>query len=306
MKKIFRFEVDEEFQKKRLDEFIFTKFPLISRIYLRRQIRDGKCQVNGNIENRGYLLRKNDFVEIEIEVDEKKDFQPEPIEFEIFFEDKDILIINKPAGMIVHPTRAVRSGTLLNGLAYYFSQKDNAGLLRAGLVHRLDKETSGLMVVAKNAESLRALAGEFQRKQVEKRYFALVEGKIDADHGMIEAPIGKFKEEVHFWGIRSDGKPARTNFWVRERFSEATLLELEPVTGRTNQLRVHLAHIGHPIIGDEKYGGKRFARLCLHSCKLAFLHPRTKKKLTFETEIPKDFCLKQFSIQVSEFSELSS
>ncbi|RMG06388.1 MAG: RluA family pseudouridine synthase, partial [Acidobacteria bacterium] len=167
MKEIFRFQVEDAFHKKRLDEFIFSKFPLISRIYLRRQIRDGKCEVNGNVENRGYVLRKNDFVEIEIEIDDTKNFQPEPVDFSIFYEEEDFLVIDKPAGMIVHPTREVRSGTLLNGLAYYFESK-GCGLLRAGLVHRLDKETSGLMVIAKNPEALRILAGEFQRKRVEK------------------------------------------------------------------------------------------------------------------------------------------
>lgn len=303
MKEIFRFQVEDDFHKKRLDEFIFSKFPLISRIYLRRQIRDGKCEVNGNVENRGYVLRKNDFVEIEIEIDDTKNFQPEPVDFGIFYEEEDFLVIDKPAGMIVHPTKEVRSGTLLNGLAYYFESK-GCGLLRAGLVHRLDKETSGLMVIAKNPEALRILAGEFQRKRVEKRYFALVEGDMDADEGTIEAPIGKFKD-VHFWGVKSDGKPSKTNFWVRQRFDDVTLLELEPVTGRTNQLRVHLSHIGHPIVGDEKYGGRKFPRLCLHSFKLAFFHPRTKQRMVFETEVPADFNLGSFSKQELEFLELS-
>ncbi|MCS6874494.1 MAG: RluA family pseudouridine synthase [Pyrinomonadaceae bacterium] len=298
MKQIFRFVVDEDFHRRRLDEFIYAKFPLISRIYLRRRIRDGKCEVNGEVVNRGYILSKNDFVEIEIEVDEENDFQPEPMDLDILFEDEDLLVINKPAGMIVHPTKQIRSGTLLNGLAYYFASRGSR-LLRAGLVHRLDKETSGLMVIAKNPEALRTLAGDFQKKRVEKRYFALVDGLLSEKEGKIDAPIGKLGEN-HFWGVRKDGKPSVTNFWVVKRLYDATLLELEPVTGRTNQLRVHLSYIGHPIIGDEKYGGRKFHRLCLHSCKVAFPHPRTRQVMVFQTDVPEDFYTELLFSQTAE------
>lgn len=292
MRQVFHFVVEEEFHRKRLDEFIYSKFPLMSRIYLRRRIRDGKCEVNGEVVNRGYILSRNDFVEIEIEVDEKNNFQPEPMQIDVFFEDEDILVVNKSAGMIVHPTKEIRSGTLLNGLAYYFASAGSK-LLRAGLVHRLDKETSGLIVIAKHTEALRTLASDFQKKRVEKKYFALVERVISEDEGKIKAPIGKFGEN-HFWGVRDDGKPSETNFWVIQRFDDVTLLELEPVTGRTNQLRVHLSYIGHPIVGDEKYGGRKFSRLCLHSYKIAFPHPRTRERVSFQTGIPEDFDIKGF------------
>jgi len=238
--------------------------------------------------------------------------------------------------MLVHPTVRVRTGTLLNALAFYLNRIDeekkeeeekgrkgeeernefscnrklgfdeeveedstktssspllpfsSSSFVRAGLVHRLDKDTSGLVVIAKNARSHRILCSHFQRKLVEKRYFALVEGIIREDSGTIDAPIGRYAE-ARLWNIKADGKRAVSNFWVKERFDDKTLLELEPVTGRTNQLRIHLAHVGHPILGDIKYGGREFSRLCLHAFRLNFWHPNGHERLNFETKLPEDF-----------------
>jgi 23S rRNA pseudouridine1911/1915/1917 synthase len=280
------FQVEEKYHKKRLDEFIFDKFPFLSRIYLKKLIRDGKCQVNGQVENRGYILRKNDFLEVEIDYKENLLTRPEPIDLQIIHENQDFLIVNKPSGMLVHPTLNVHSGTLLNGLAYYLNKDSNNSFIRPGLVHRLDKETSGLMIVAKNKKAHQILSRAFERRIIEKKYFALVEGIIKSEEGIIEAPIGKY-EDLKQWNIKPDGKIATTIFRTKQILHDKTLLELEPLTGRTNQLRIHLAYFGHPIVGDEKYGGRKFKRLCLHAYKLAFSYE--KNHFNFQTPIPEDF-----------------
>ena len=292
----YEFQISETDAKKRLGEFLFGRFFYLSKMYLRECLKNGKCEVNGTLENLGYKLRKNDFIELELDFGERQIIQPEEIPLEIIFEDSELLVVNKAAGMLVHPTKRIRTGTLLNALTHYLNSVDlenekpedlNFSFARAGLVHRLDKQTSGLMIVAKNGHSHKILAGHFKRKLVEKRYFAVVEGIIENEEGEIDAPIGRFAEE-RVWNVKADGKHAISKFWVKQRFSDATLLELEPVTGRTNQLRIHLSHIGHPILGDTKYGGREFERLCLHAYKLNFWHPNGNRKLEFETDLPPD------------------
>lgn len=312
--KRFYFEVAPEDFKKRLDVYLQEKFPTLSKIYLREIIRDEKCEVNGAWQSRGYLVKVNDFIEIELARRENNLIEPEAIPLEILYEDQDVLVVNKPSGMLVHPTVRIRRGTLLNALAFHLnfnaeeemrSRRDeetenendenspfaihrsplNKAFKRAGLVHRLDKETSGVMAIAKNQRSLRLLCSHFQRRLVEKKYYALAEGVFDPDSGTIDAPIGRYEESRH-WNIKADGRRAVTNFWVVERFADATLVELEPVTGRTNQLRIHLAHSGHPILGDVKYGGRAYERLCLHAYKLNFHHPQTGERIEFATENP--------------------
>ena len=295
----FEFQIEEKDAKKRLDEFLFGRFFHVSKMYLREAMKFGKCEVNGTLENLSYKLRQNDFVELELEFGERQIIQPENIPLDIIYEDLELIVVNKPAEMLVHPTIRIRTGTLLNALTFHVNdenlQKENPDELnfefsRAGLVHRLDKQTSGLLVVAKNARSHRILGEHFKRKLVEKKYYALVEGIIEKDDGEINAPIGRFAEEK-LWNVKTDGKTATTNFWVKERFDDSTLVELEPVTGRTNQLRIHLAHIGHPIFGDEKYGGRKFSRLCLHAYKINFWHPNGNRRLEFEIDLPEEMKL---------------
>ncbi len=262
-------------------------------MYLHHLISDGKCTVDGRVESRGYHIQAGETIEIEVETGAETTVLSENIPLNIVYEDAEILIINKPHGMLVHPTKGVRSGTLLNALNYYLNfteagEPKTEKFIRAGLVHRLDKNTSGLMVIAKNPLAHKNLSRHFQRRLVEKKYYAVVEGTIKENCGTIDAPIGR-NEEERFWYIAVDGKPAESRFQVIERFADATLLELEPVTGRTNQLRLHCAYIGHPIIGDDKYGGREFERLCLHAYKLFFWHPNGNHRLEFETELPEDF-----------------
>lgn len=287
MLKKFQFNIEETIYKNRLDKFLFDEITSLSRMYLKHLILEGNCTVNGKVENAGYHLESDDFVEIEIEIKPEIEMIPEEIPIEIVFEDSELIVLNKPSGMLVHPTKGVRRGTLLNALLFYLNSDENGEvkngkLIRAGLVHRLDKQTSGLMVIAKNPRSHRILCSHFQRRLVEKKYLAVVEGIISEDYGTINAPIGRDAEE-RVWKISPDGKSAESRFQVVERFAaDKTLLELEPVTGRTNQLRLHCAHIGHPIIGDDKYGGREFQRLCLHACKLSFWHPNGNNRLNFE------------------------
>ena len=287
------FQVEESSQNSRLDKFIFGKITPLSRMYLRYLIVEGKCLVNGVSQNTGVKLKTGDLVEIEVEISEQNSMQPENIPLEILFEDEEIIVVNKAAGMLVHPTKGVRNGTLLSALTYYLNfnsdgQQKEGEFIRVGLVHRLDKNTSGLMVIAKNPRSHKILCKHIQRKLVEKKYFALVEGVIEDDEKTINAPIGRDVER-RYWQITDEGKSAETRFRVLERRENETLLDIELITGRTNQIRLHCAHLGHPIIGDDIYGGREFSRLCLHAYRLCFRHPNGESRMEFETEIPTDF-----------------
>ncbi len=287
------FEVENSFHKSRLDNYLFDRIPNLSRMYLRYVINEEKCQVNGIVQNTGHRVSKNDFIEIEVNLSPQVSSEPENIPLNIIFEDSEIIVINKAAGMLAHPTRGVRDGTLLNALHFYLNFNDDGtrksdNFIRVGLAHRLDKQTSGLMVTGKNARAHRNLCSHFQRKLIEKKYFAVVEGVVEKDFGTITAPIAR-NGEGRFWHISDEGKFAESNYWVIERKADSTILELEPVTGRTNQLRLHCAHLGHPIIGDDIYKGREFSRLCLHAYKLVFWHPNGEKRMEFETEIPVDF-----------------
>lgn len=288
----FQFQIAENLHKNRLDKFLFDQLATVSRIYLRNLIKAGKCTVNGEIENRGYHLQAGDLVEIEADVRAETEILPEDIRLDIIFEDSELLVIDKPTEMLVHPTKGVRRGTLLNAVTYYLNFTENGEPktekpARAGLVHRLDKKTSGLMIIAKNARAHRILCSHFERKLVGKKYFAVVEGFVKEDTGTIDAPIGRNAEE-RFWFVSDEGKHAESRFRVVRRNAATTLLELEPITGRTNQLRLHCAHIEHPIIGDDKYGGREFPRLCLHAAKLSFWHPNGNLRLEFESALPEE------------------
>ncbi|QYO66035.1 RluA family pseudouridine synthase [Leptolyngbya sp. 7M] len=273
--------VETGVNKIRLDEYLFERFAGLSKMYLRRIVKTGKCEVNGRHENVGFRLRPNDFIEIELDRTRETAMLPQDIPIDVVYEDEWLLAINKPAGMLVHPNNRDKSGTLLNALSYYLNHGGYA--IRPGLIHRLDKDTSGLLVVSKNAKAHQRMMEAFRRKYVQKRYLALVSGRLAEDHGVIEAPIGRHGDRK-LWDIKDDGKASVTRFNVLERSNDRTLLELEPVTGRTNQLRIHCAHIGHPILGDVDRSGPAFKRLCLHSWKLQFRHPMTRQDLRLVCE----------------------
>ena len=279
----FKLTAPERAGKIRLEDLLCEQFGTLSRMYLRSLIRDGKVEVNGRHENAGYRVRACDFVEVDADTSRGTSMVGEDIPLDVVFEDSEIIIVNKPAGMLVHPSHREKKGTLLNALTHHLNKETStAVLVRPGLIHRLDKDTSGLIVVAKTPVAHRILARHFMKKLVEKRYIALVEGVVEKDEGTIEAPIGRHPELKH-WSVKHDGKHSETRFWVRDRRADVTLIELEPVTGRTNQLRIHCELIGHPIVGDVKRGGRKFTRLCLHAERLAFSHPTTSEIMRFES-----------------------
>ncbi len=298
------FQISETIRKNRLDNFLFEEIKAVSKIYLRELLKKDECRVNGKPEQSGYHLQAGDIVEIEVDLDAETAMKPEAIPLTIVFEDAEIIVVDKPSGMLVHPTLGQKNGTLLNALNFYLNHKiwlsqrntatnqsqipnPKSQIIRPGLVHRLDRQTSGLMIIAKTSRAHRILCDHFQRKLVEKKYLAIVGGVVEKDSGTIDAPVGRFEDEKR-WGVKADGKTAETCFRVLQRFTDKTLLELEPVTGRTNQLRIHCASIGHPIIGDKLHNGREFSRLCLHAAKLTFWHPQDNHRLEFESELPKE------------------
>lgn len=278
--------------KMRLEDWLFARFSRLSRMYLREVVRNEDCEVNGRTENVGYRLRADDFVEITLDQTRENSMRPEDIPLDIVSEDEHLVVVNKPAGMLVHPTNRDKNGTLLNALVFHLNAEsvphsaftNHSTVIRPGLVHRLDKQTSGLIVIAKSVRVHRSLARQFQKKFVEKKYLALVDGLVEEDHGTIVAAIGRYGDEKR-WDVKEGGKHAETRFKVKERRNDSTLLELEPVTGRTNQLRIHCASIGHPIVGDVTRGGRAYDRLCLHAWKLSFRHPVRRDDLTFEQPV---------------------
>lgn len=274
--------VSSEYNRIRLEDFLLGQFCLQSKMYLRELVKLGQCEVNGNCENIGYRLRPNDLVEIVIDESRGSSMRPDNIPLEIVFEDNDLIVVDKPAGMLAHPSHYESSGTLLNALAFHLN--NNGKTIRPGLIHRLDKQTSGLMVVAKTPLAHRRLSAQFMKRSVTKRYVALVEGMVEHDKGSIIAPIGRFPE-LKQWGVREDGKNAESIYSVRQRYADTTLLEMEPLTGRTNQLRIHCQYIGHPIVGDKFRGGRDNDRLCLHASHLAFAHPITHELIEFSSEL---------------------
>lgn len=285
----FEFQIDERFHRWRLDEFLFNEFRSMSKAYLRRVVKEESCELNGEVANSGITLKSNDFVEIDVEIDFAKGMKPEEMPLDIVYEDKDVVVINKAAGVLVHPTNYERNGTLLNGLTHYLNQNSGSELfIRPHLVHRLDRETSGLIVTTTNSRASKILSSHFARDLFKKTYVALVEGAVESEFGEINASIGR-NEEDRKWQVFEDGKVSQTKYSVLERFSDSTLLELEPVTGRTNQLRIHCAHIGHPIVGDEMHTENPSERLCLHAIKLSFFHPNGGERIELETEMPDRF-----------------
>ena len=302
----FQFRIAAEDAGQRLDEFLAARFGGLSRLRLTNLIKAGACLINRTMMPAGWRLATGDVVEVTLDQAPPTAMAPEARELDVLYEDEQIVVVVKPAGLLVHPNKSVKRGTLANALAYHLNRHhyDTAAgltppahgevhrLVRPGLVHRLDRATSGVMVVAKTPEALARLSRHFRRRLVAKRYLAMVEGQIAEAVGEWQAPIDRQADRQPHWWVGEGGKPSTTNFLVRERLRGATLLELEPVTGRTNQLRIHAAYFGHPIIGDEIYGNAESSdatRLCLHAWRLAFHHPATGDWVEFIAPVPEEF-----------------
>ncbi len=305
MKQSLRFQVEADAAGQRLDEFLAARLSWLSRMRIATLLDQGACVVNDETKRAGFHVRAGDVALIALDEESPTAMTPEALPLEIVYEDEHLLVVVKASGMLVHPTRAVKSGTLLNALAYHLNKAaiethgglffennspaqfaDSTLIVRPGLVHRLDRATSGLMVIAKHQRALSILARHFHQRLVEKRYLALVHGRINKDELLISANIGRDPESRPFWRVMNEGKQAETRLRVLARRNETTCVELEPVTGRTNQLRIHCAHTGHPIIGDAWYGSNSDTRLCLHAARLAFHHPANGERMEFTSAPP--------------------
>ena len=282
--------------KIRLDLYLTQQEMYPSRSQIRNLIAQGKIRVNNNPVKPSYILKNRDVINLALLEKKELEIRAEEIPLDIIYEDEYLVVVNKPADMIVHPAGKIRSGTLVNALLYYCkdSLSGIGGVIRPGIVHRLDKNTSGLMVAAKNDFAHLDLSRQIKEHQVTKKYIALVQGGMRDDSGIIDAPIGRSLKNRKKMAVTVEGKSreAITHFKVLKRFSGYTLVEATLRTGRTHQIRVHLAFIGYPIVGDKLYGHKKQAlninRQALHSHILGFAHPSSKKYLEFSTPLPKD------------------
>ena len=293
------FRVEEGWAGRRLDEFLAERVHGLSRMHIAGLLARGACSINGAAAHAGRRLCADDLVEVESEGAVPNSMTPEPLPLEVVHEDEHLIVVVKPSGVLVHPTLGVKRGTLANALVYHLNRElldesrvdgnpipSGASFIRPGLVHRLDRDTSGLLVVAKTQGALSRLTQHFQRRLVEKRYVAVVGGLLQEDELTIDAPIGRDEEARPRWRVLESGKQAETRLHVAERSARRTLVELEPLTGRTNQLRIHCAHVGHPIVGDVLYAGEQHVRLCLHAARLAFRHPATNEWVEFVSKAP--------------------
>ncbi len=280
---------------KRLDRFLQEQLPAYSRTRLQEWIRGGRVQVAGRPEKPSYLLRGGQTVEVEPAQLKPLHAEPEPIPLEILYEDEDMVAVNKPAGMVVHAGAGCRSGTLVNALlARFESLSGVGGDLRPGIVHRLDRYTSGVILVARHDAAHRHLAEQFARRKVEKVYLALVHGAVKQDRGKVEKPITRDPvRRVRMTARLGRGRAALTEYRVLRRFHGFTLLEVRIGTGRTHQIRVHLAGIGHPVVGDRLYGApakvegrQPLGRFFLHAQRVRFLKPSSGEALTIEAPLP--------------------
>lgn len=276
----------------RLDHFLVKNLNQVSRSYIKKLIQDNQVLLEGEPTKAHHKVKFGQVVLVTIPDPVICEVKPENIPFDVVYEDDELLVINKPAGMVVHPAAGNYTGTLVNGLLYRCDGLSGiGGVLRPGIVHRLDKDTSGLMVVAKTDFAHRELARQFKERKVRRTYIGLVKGVVQLDEGEVDVPIGRHprdKKRMAVTYLRS--KVARTHYRVLERFSDSTLLELKPHTGRTHQIRIHMAHMGHPILGDAKYGARAgLARQMLHAARLEFYHPTAKKNMEFSSPLPPDF-----------------
>ncbi|HES7076580.1 TPA: RluA family pseudouridine synthase [Streptococcus pyogenes] len=276
----------------RLDKALADLSPL-SRGQANDQIKQGLVLVNGQQKKAKYTVQAGDVICFELPKEEVLEYQAQNIPLDIIYEDDTLAIINKPQGMVVHPSAGHPSGTMVNALMYHIKDLSSTnGVVRPGIVHRIDKDTSGLLMVAKTDAAHQALAEELKAKKSLRKYLAIVHGNLPNDRGMIEAPIGRSEKDRKKQAVTAKGKEAVTRFTVLERFGDYSLVELQLETGRTHQIRVHMAYIGHPVAGDPLYGPRKTLSgygQFLHAKTLGLTHPMTGKEMIFTVEAPEIF-----------------
>ena len=290
-----RFVVTYKEANNRLDKALSLFKSDLSRSYIAKLIEEGKVLVNDKQEKASYKVKDNDAILLMDIEDKKSDIKEEDIPLDVVYEDDDIMIINKVQGMVVHPANGHYSGTLVNALMYQADSLSSInGVIRPGIVHRIDKDTSGLICIAKNDNAHHFLANQLKDHTMSREYIALVRGVIKENSGTIDMPIGRDKKDRQKMGIDKEGKPATTHFQVLERFNDHTLVKCQLVSGRTHQIRVHMSAIGHPVEGDPLYAGRNYDKLykngqLLTAYKLKLIHPSSKKEMVFEIDLPDYF-----------------
>lgn len=306
--KTYRFIVSDDETEERLDRFLADSVPEHSRSFIQKLIRRGDASVNDKSVKPSYTLEEGDRIVLKTPPPEDKTPLPEDIDLDIIYQDEDIIVVNKPADMVVHPGAGNKTGTLVNALLYHCGELSSiGGIQRPGIVHRLDKDTTGILVVAKNDQSHESLAKQLFERTLERYYKALVTGEVEKPEGIIDAPIGRHPVNRLIMTVKNkNGKKAVTHYKIIKRCEGVTLLELKLETGRTHQIRVHMQHMGHPVMGDSHYGGLKKERLegvppwektligklkkatsqLLHAEKLIFRHPRTGEIKSFIAPLP--------------------
>ena len=287
-----------EMQNGRLDKVSSEIFSDYSRSQIKQLLDGGNITVNGKTEKAKYKVKSGDVIRLEEPETKTLELRPENIPLDIVYEDDDVIVINKPQGMVVHPAPGHDEHTLVNALLYHCPLSTINGTFRPGIVHRIDKDTSGLLMVAKNDKAHRSLAKQLKDKTNIREYVALVHGRIAEDEGTINAPIGRSLKDRKKQAVVKDGRNAVTHFEVLKRYRDYTFVKCILETGRTHQIRVHMKYIGHPLVGDPLYGPKKTIKgngQFLHAGKLGFVHPTTEKLLIFEAPLPKIFqeCLEK-------------
>ena len=286
-------EVIVKEEKGRIDKVLNERLTDYSRSQIQQWIKEQHVSIDGKVIKANYKVSAGDHVLIEIPVPETLDLVPENMNLEIVYEDKDVVVVNKPQGMVVHPSAGHPNGTLVNGLLYQIKNLSTINVVvRPGIVHRIDKDTSGLLMVAKNDRAHESLAKQLKDKTSLRKYVALVHGEIPHEKGRIEAPIGRSKVNRKMQAVIEGGKSAVTHFEVLKRFEGYTLIELQLETGRTHQIRVHMNYIGYPVAGDPLYGPKKTLKgngQFLHAKLLGFEHPTTGENMVFEAPLPEIF-----------------
>ena len=290
------FIVDDQEEDTRLDLYLSNQLDQLSRSFIQKLIEQEKIKINGNREKlKKYKVKENDIIEIEIPLPEKLDIQQENIPVPIIYEDEDVIVVDKPRGMVVHPAPGNYTGTLVNALLYHCKTLSSInGIIRPGIVHRIDKDTSGLLMVAKNDKAHRSLAEQLKAHSIHRVYAALVHGNIKEEKGTIHAPIGRHPVDRLKMAVTDrNSKDAITHFEVMQRFGNYTLIEAKLETGRTHQIRVHMAYIQHPLVGDPVYGLKKekynLQGQALHAKELGFVHPSTGTYMEFKSSLPDYF-----------------
>ena len=289
------FNINSEEEGQRIDKYLSIMIEGKSRSFVQGLIDEKKVKANNKVIKSNYKLKKGDFIEVEVPEPVELNVSAEEMNLDIVYEDEDVLVVNKEKGIVVHPAPGNYTGTLVNGILHHCSDLSGInGVIRPGIVHRIDKDTSGILVIAKNDEAHNDLAAQFKEHSIKREYYALVEGKFSKVEGTVDKPISRDKKERIKMAINSDGKRAVTHYEVLEQYDKGvSLVKCTLETGRTHQIRVHMASIGHPLVGDLIYGYKRqkfnIEGQALHAKTLGFIHPRTKEYMEFTSELPNYF-----------------